>query len=137
MTRSGSTRSSIGGPGPPPFFVCSTMPSRPFGLSDSRDVAQEHDGLLHLVIRVDDQHGVDRLRESLGFDGVPSTGLHAFSESFALDAALIDSIISGWMSSAYTRAVRADAAREADREPAAAGAEVSDDACLRRSRARP
>ena len=131
--RSGSTRSSAAGPGPPPPGLKSTTPRRPCGFSDARDVPQQRDDLrrirrvVHLVIGVDDQHGVECRRGSCGSVGVPEHRSARCCSPSRCTRRLIASIICGWMSSAYTSAVRPDAAREPDREPAAAGAEVGDD----------
>ena len=129
----GSTRSSIAGPGPPPSFVKSTMPMRPWGLSDLGDVAQQRDRLLHLVIRVDDQDGVDGVRAAAD-RSLCRARSSTFLQPLALHAALdrLDHLALDVFG--VDHAVRTDAARQPDGEPAAAGAEVSDDACLRRCR---
>ena len=85
MTRSGSTRSSIGGPGPQPSLVKSTIPMRPSGFNDLRDVPQQHDRFFHLVIRVDDQHGIELARGQPGSDAVPSIVLDAAAAPLSSD----------------------------------------------------
>ena len=94
------------------------------------EVAQQRDRLLDLVIRVDDQHGVERLAGSFGSVGVPSTVFTRFCRPSRSHAALdrLDHLRLDVFG--VDLAVRTDAARQAHGEPAAAGAEVGDDAAV-------
>ena len=59
ITRSGRARSSIGGPGPPPVLVNSTMPIRPSGLRALAAFGASAPAL-HLVIASDNQDCIER-----------------------------------------------------------------------------
>ena len=97
-------------PGPAAVLRESTMPMRPFGLATSRQLRSSSDRLLHLVVRVDDQDGVDGAPGQSRVVGVPSTVVTRFLQPSARRGLVIASIIWGWMSSAI------DACRSARRD---------------------
>ena len=128
MTTSGSTRSSIAGPGPPPSFLKSTIPMRPVGLQRLRDVAAAARPAAPsrgTRRRSGPRRPVSGSAGSVGRAAAPvMTFLRPISSTRTrdrLDHLPLDVF-------GEHDAVGPDAIREADGEPAAAGAEVSDDA---------
>jgi len=74
-------------------------PDAPVRLQGRRDVAEQRVGVVELVIRVDDEHGVEGAGRQARSSAVPSTRLTLTRPSRATRR-MVASSICGWMSSA-------------------------------------
>jgi len=119
------------GRGPGPAFTLRIVDDADSALrlQRNRHIAKQRDGLLHFMERVDDEDRVQRAGGETRVGRCAPDGANVL-QPFFLHATLMASIISRWMSSAYTDAVRPDAPGETDGEPAASGTEVGDDSAV-------
>jgi hypothetical protein len=94
-------------------------------LERSRDVAEHRHRIVHLVIRIDDQHGVDARRQSR-VARRPEHGTHVL-QPFALYAApnRLDHLRLNVLGK--DEPVRPDSVREVDREPPIPGGDIGND----------